>query len=391
MKSSKEIADTVFRIRDEYLERQRKRNIKIRRIASFCSAACLCAIVLVCANNMQLPSVNDWINPSADHSDFETDQDSTTIKIIASEEISEFPTTDGRNNEMPPESSSSTDIREENKNTEPSDNKNTITTSKSDAGGNNLKTTKHSGSQNTVTTRKPATGSVNNTKTTKHSGNQNTVTTRKPAASGVNNAKTTKHSGSQNAVTTRKPATNSENMKTTKHSGSQNAVATGSEDNMTNPMDPAPVMTTTHYGFGEYPGNETKPLTISVSAGVTTTIFMTAVRPQTTEVCCTTKVSQTAQRPSNTLSTLLDYFTEIYYNKSVYQNSEVSPDHGIDDNVVIDSYIGDLSLIFESEESNLVKSEVYKIKDIPIDYAVALKFEGYETYHIYYNKNYDSG
>ena len=64
MKNSKEIAKTVFQIRDEYLVLQRKRNRKIKIAASLGSAVCMFAIVMVCANrysnsNLKLPYVTN--------------------------------------------------------------------------------------------------------------------------------------------------------------------------------------------------------------------------------------------------------------------------------------------------------------------------------------------
>lgn len=66
MKNSKEIAKTVLKIRDDYLECQRKRNRKIKMIASFGSAVCIFAVVIICVNrysysnsNLKSPSVTD--------------------------------------------------------------------------------------------------------------------------------------------------------------------------------------------------------------------------------------------------------------------------------------------------------------------------------------------
>ncbi len=47
MKNSKQIADSVFKIRDEYVERQNIRNRKIRKVTYICSTVCMICLVVI--------------------------------------------------------------------------------------------------------------------------------------------------------------------------------------------------------------------------------------------------------------------------------------------------------------------------------------------------------
>jgi len=90
MKSSKEIARTVFQKRDEHLENRRKRNKNIKRIASIGSTACLCAVIVVGVsfidNKSRIPSVsNSTVSDTTQGSTITEDaQESSDIPISTS-------------------------------------------------------------------------------------------------------------------------------------------------------------------------------------------------------------------------------------------------------------------------------------------------------------------
>lgn len=84
MKNSKEMADSVFKIRDEYLEKQRKRKRKLKKAAYIGSSVCMFGLILVgihftVPNKHQIPTIT--VPESTNHSDVSEIETEDTHKV----------------------------------------------------------------------------------------------------------------------------------------------------------------------------------------------------------------------------------------------------------------------------------------------------------------------
>ena len=101
MKNSKKMADSVFKIRDAYLEKRRKRNSVIKKIVYIGSMLCIFGLIVICINyfrftNMKIPSfTKNYISEKTENSAIIVESEKTAESSDTNEDTASMNFDDG--------------------------------------------------------------------------------------------------------------------------------------------------------------------------------------------------------------------------------------------------------------------------------------------------------